>query len=349
MQLNQLKNIRVSMPDSVRKKAANDLLFNEQASGAEDIDKNDVMEPSGPDIDKTIRENVLPDTVFDAKYRFTKIESRIALSAFAIIVFVLSAVWASWEQDYAIVGNADIAYYYGLVGGSMMLMILIYALRKRARFMRRIGDIRYWYYFHFMFGVVGPILIVLHTSFEIRSINGGVALFGMLSVVFSGFIGRYIYTRSSYGLRTLEHNLQTVHDQIERGVLNSKLPAVSLIENQIKTFSQQSLVTPNRLIPMLFRLILLKNKARLLNLTVSREVGNVMKTIAHREGWTDVILEQKIEQERRQVKRHLDIVANIATSRAFEKLGAQWRLLHVPVLYLLVLSGLAHVVAVHMY
>jgi hypothetical protein len=127
------------------------------------------------------------------------------------------------------------------------------------------------------------------------------------------------------------------------------LQAVRLIENQIKTFSQQALETPSRLIPTLFRLIMLKHKARLLFLTSSREVGNIMKTLAHREGWTDVILEQKIEQERRQLKRHLDIVANIATSRAFEKLGAQWRLLHVPVLYLLVLSGLAHVVAVHMY
>ncbi len=301
------------------------------------------------DFEEQIRENSVPDAMFEAKNKFSKIESKIALSAFAFIVFALAASWMAWDKDYAIVGNADVAYNYGLVGGLMMSVILIYALRKRSRLLRRMGDIKYWYYFHFIFGVVGPVLIVLHTSFGIRSINGGVALFAMFSIVFSGFIGRYIYTRVSYGLRAVEQDLKVVATQLDKGVLSYQIPPFKSIELQLREFSKNSLSAPRGFIGTILRIVFIKHRAKLVYASTSQGMASVLRTIAIKEKWTKSDYRQRVKKEKILIQGHLNAVSSIASSRAFEKLAARWRLLHVPILYVLVLSGLAHVLAVHMY
>ena len=393
MNVRSLKNVNVTVPESLRAEAANESKYSARAASANQAqqekasqakskaaqpDKKTVEKPmkaavqktvkaeekgkavvvrespsekknSELDIDETIRASSIPDNLFDVKNRFSKIESRIALSAFAFIVFALAASWMSWNKDYAIVGNADTAYNYGLVGGIMMLLILIYALRKRLKMLRRIGDIKYWYYFHFIFGVVGPVLIVLHTSFSIRSINGGVALFAMFSIVFSGFIGRYIYTRASYGLRAVEQDLQVVTRQLEKGVLTYQIPAMAPIEQQLRAFSMSSLAAPRGFFRIITRILFLKHRAKLAYTGASQKMAKVIRAIAVKEKWTKSEYRERVQHEKRLISGHLVAVSGIASSRAFEKLAAKWRLLHVPILYILVLSGLAHVLAVHMY
>lgn len=289
------------------------------------------------------------ESVFDARDKFSKLESRVALSAFGFIVFVLSAAWFSWDEQYSIVGDADSAYNYGLVGGLMMLVILIYALRKRARNMRQLGDIRYWYYFHFILGIVGPVLIILHTSFDIRSINGGVALFAMLFVVFSGFIGRYIYTRASYGLRTHEQDMQVVQQHMADGVLHTKVPALKSIETRVKEFTDLALEPPASVDTVVRNIFSMGARARWQYLKINRDLTRIMHNMARSENWTSSSLKAHLTEERRLIRAHMLVAANIGRFQAFEKLAGRWRLLHVPLLYLLVLSGLAHVLAVHMY
>ena len=289
------------------------------------------------------------ESVFDARDKFSKLESRVALSAFGFIVLVLSAAWFSWDEQYSIVGDADSAYNYGLVGGLMMIVILIYALRKRARSMRQMGDIRYWYYFHFILGVVGPVLIILHTSFDIRSINGGVALFAMLLVVFSGFIGRYIYTRASYGLRSYEQDMQVVQQHMADGVMHNKIPALKSIETRVKAFTDIALEAPGSIDAVVRNVFSMGVRARWHYRKINRDLTRIMQNLARSEKWTSTALKTQLAEERRLIRAHMLAAGNIGKFQAFEKLAGRWRLLHVPLLYLLVLSGLAHVLAVHMY
>jgi hypothetical protein len=305
--------------------------------------------PRGEETSADGADTARPESVFDDRERFSRAESRVALSAFGFIVLVLAAAWFSWDEQYSIVGDADTAYNYGLVGGLMMLVILIYAARKRVRSMRTFGDIRYWYYFHFILGVVGPVLIILHTSFDIRSINGGVALFAMLFVVFSGFIGRYIYARASYGLRSYVQDLKDVQSHIAEGVLHSKLPALKQVESKIKAFTEQAMRAPGGIDEVLKIVFVLKLKARATYMQINGEVTRVMTSLARTEAWPEATLKSRLAEERRLIHVHLMTAANIGRFQAFEKLASRWRILHIPLLYLLVLAGLAHVLAVHMY
>ncbi len=81
----------------------------------------------------------------------------------------------------------------GIVGFILMLMTeTLYSIRKRTRFARW-GRMAYWLKFHIFTGLVGPYMVLLHTSWKFAGLAGLVMLLTVIVVV-SGFIGRYIYT-----------------------------------------------------------------------------------------------------------------------------------------------------------
>jgi len=82
----------------------------------------------------------------------------------------------------------------GIVGFILMLMTeTLYSLRKRSRSVRW-GRMSNWLQFHIFTGLVGPYLVLLHTSWKFNGLAGVSTLFTVV-IVISGFIGRYIYTR----------------------------------------------------------------------------------------------------------------------------------------------------------
>jgi hypothetical protein len=82
----------------------------------------------------------------------------------------------------------------GIVGFILMLMTeTLYSLRKRSRTVRW-GKMSVWLQFHIFTGLVGPFMVLLHTSWKFNGIAGVTTLFTIIIVV-SGFIGRYIFTR----------------------------------------------------------------------------------------------------------------------------------------------------------
>ena len=81
----------------------------------------------------------------------------------------------------------------GIVGFILMLMTeTLYSIRKRMR-LARWGRMAYWLKFHIFTGLVGPSMVLLHTSWKFAGLAGVVMLLTVVVVV-SGFIGRYIYT-----------------------------------------------------------------------------------------------------------------------------------------------------------
>jgi len=80
----------------------------------------------------------------------------------------------------------------GILGFLLMIATeALYSLRKRSR--RPWGRMSHWLKFHIFTGIVGPYMVFLHTSFKFQGL-AGVTLLLTLTVVLSGFFGRYIYT-----------------------------------------------------------------------------------------------------------------------------------------------------------
>jgi hypothetical protein len=81
----------------------------------------------------------------------------------------------------------------GIAGFLLMLMTeTLYSIRKRVR-TAHWGRMSVWLQFHIFTGLVGPYMILLHSSWKFNGLAGIVMLLTLL-IVISGFIGRYIYT-----------------------------------------------------------------------------------------------------------------------------------------------------------
>lgn len=82
----------------------------------------------------------------------------------------------------------------GIVGFILMLMTeTLYSLRKRSRSVKW-GKMSMWLQAHIYTGLVGPYMVLLHTSWKFNGLAGATTLLTIIIVV-SGFIGRYIFTR----------------------------------------------------------------------------------------------------------------------------------------------------------
>ena len=81
----------------------------------------------------------------------------------------------------------------GIVGFILILMTeVLYSIRKSLTDARwgRMAD---WLTFHIVTGLVGPYMVLLHTSMRFQGL-AGVAMLMTAVVVVSGVFGRYIYT-----------------------------------------------------------------------------------------------------------------------------------------------------------
>ena len=81
----------------------------------------------------------------------------------------------------------------GIVGFILMLMTeILYSWRKRNP-RARWGRMSSWLRVHIFMGLVGPYMVLLHSSWKFNGLAGIVMTLTVI-IVFSGIIGRYIYT-----------------------------------------------------------------------------------------------------------------------------------------------------------
>ena len=103
----------------------------------------------------------------------------------------------------------------GIIGFVLMLMTeILYSIRKRYS-LARWGKLQHWLSFHIYTGLVGPYLVLLHTSWKFNGIAGILMLMTVI-IVASGFVGRYFYTaipRSADGMVMESDHLQKLITQ----------------------------------------------------------------------------------------------------------------------------------------
>lgn len=129
----------------------------------------------------------------------------LAVFSVAVAVLVGWTVWNGW--DYFTTGMAErphhpdfrdfraagrVGHGVGILGSFMIVLLLLYSLRKRMRVLQRAGQLPIWLRYHIFLGIAGPILITLHTAFKVGGLVS-VSYWSMVAVALSGFFGRYLY------------------------------------------------------------------------------------------------------------------------------------------------------------
>jgi hypothetical protein len=80
----------------------------------------------------------------------------------------------------------------GLVGSTMMVLMLLYSVRKRVGALRRLGSLGRWLDIHIFLGIFGPLLVVLHSTFKVQGLVA-LSFWSMVIVASSGVLGRFLY------------------------------------------------------------------------------------------------------------------------------------------------------------
>jgi len=96
--------------------------------------------------------------------------------------------------------KSGLGYALGIFGTSMMGLLFLYSARKRFSFLIKIATIRMFFEWHVFFGIFGPILILYHCCYSLGAPNSNVALWSMLTVFISGFVGKFLYQRTGWEL-----------------------------------------------------------------------------------------------------------------------------------------------------
>lgn len=83
---------------------------------------------------------------------------------------------------------------FGIIGSLLVVLgVVLYTARKRVRFLARFGKLRDWLHFHIFLCLLGPYLVLLHTTFKFGGFVA-ISFWSMAAVVSSGVFGRYVYS-----------------------------------------------------------------------------------------------------------------------------------------------------------
>ncbi len=242
--------------------------------------------------------------------------------------------------------QSGLGYALGIAGGSLMLLLLLYPVRKRMPRARYVGSTRAWFRLHMTLGILGPALILFHSNFSLGATNSNVALVCMLIVSGSGLFGRYFYRRIHLELNGHEATLDELKDFSSRLQQTS---AVSFLPALARRIDEEQAVIERRFAatPLLVRPLVGASWAILARRRLRRAVREAIAAGADRRH--DPSRESLRLIAHRYIDDRIGAARRVLEFRAFQKLFSLWHALHMPLFFMLIIAGTVHVVAVHLY
>jgi hypothetical protein len=218
----------------------------------------------------------------------------------------------------------------GVVGGALMLMPFVYMLRKRIPWLRSLGSLKTWLEIHLFCGIFGPVLVTFHTSFKFNGIVSA-AYWSMVTVVLSGFVGRYLYVRIPRSIRgaelprlELDRRAEAMRNQLARSVSSPDVLA------RLEAFERAAVPASSAelsIIDLLFGEITLGRRVRALD----RELGRSFLSGQLREEVVSLTVDRSV------------LLRRIAYLERTRRLFELWHVFHLPLVYLQLIIVAAHV------
>jgi hypothetical protein len=266
--------------------------------------------------------------------------------AFISLVLVSWPVYMGW----VIKPGTGLGYYFGLVGGVMMLLMLLYPVRKHMSWARTWGPVRYWFMVHMIFGIGGPVLVIFHSTFHVKSLNAAVAFYSMLLVASSGVIGRFIYKRihqGLYGRRTNLEELQQAVDSSKNKMsqINAILFDATGVGEKLEQFRNKAMSHTGMLPVRAWIFMTLGLRRRFLTNQFSRKLKRAIAHLGKSQGWDKQHQTERYQAVSQDVEEYLSAIQSAAQFSAYERLFRLWHVLHSPFVWSLGASGIVHVIA----
>jgi hypothetical protein len=195
--------------------------------------------------------------------------------------------------------------------------------------------------------VLGPSLILVHSNFRLGATNSNVALVCMLVVAGSGLFGRYFHGRIHLELHGRQATLEDLKGWSNRmrqmSSAVSYLPELARqIDDEEATITRSGAATPLLLRPLAGLWWSFGARRRLRGAVRAAVAAGADR---RRDSSRDPLqlaayryIDDRIGATRRVLEFH-----------AFERLFSLWHALHMPLFVMLLIAGIVHVFAVHLY
>lgn len=236
----------------------------------------------------------------------------------------------------------------GMLGVALFLIIFLYAIRKRIKWLSRQGATKHWLDFHVVAGVTAPVVIAFHSSFKFHGI-AGVAFWIMLAVAISGFIGRYVYAQIPRSLSAAEISLNELDtwqrelaDRLQQQHLFSSADFDSLF--QVPSAAQVRSMSLVRALALMIVFDLIRP------FRIARLRCRVLR-------WTEIVTSmgglfrssnQELEYVIGSVKRKSNLAKRVAFLDRSQQVFHLWHVVHRPFSYSFAVLAVAHIVVVVM-
>lgn len=262
-------------------------------------------------------------------------------------VAVIASLYVGWlnrDSNY-LSPETGTGYMLGILGGSLMLTLLLYPISKRVKVLTRLIPIQYWFGIHMLLGIIGPVLILYHSNFQLGSTNSAIALFSMLLVAGSGLVGRYIYTYIHHGLYGSQITLKELKQESENN-LHDLLNLYAMDEelnNRLMKIEKKVLLPYTSLMTNLLHVISLAIHARRLK-------TKVMKLV--RESYNKNDEEKSLPDSKtviNSVHRYTTVLRKTAALKVYERMFSLWHVFHLPLFFMMIITAIIHIFAVHIY
>ena len=223
---------------------------------------------------------------------------------------------------------------FGIAATALICLNLLYLLR-RSRIGEWIsGTLQYWLSLHMVTGLVAMILLMLHSGMVIRNNSGGHAFIGVIILVITGGIGRYIYSyipKAANGQETVSEDAKDQMQVLLAEWDQASRPWGQQIQQELDALIQEGLWDK----PAYSRAISLLTSRFHLGRSLRRLAG-----LGRAQGLADTQIDQILGLAKRLHKTAL-MASNLEGIRG---LLSSWRFLHRWIALGMVLLAIIHIV-----
>ncbi len=218
----------------------------------------------------------------------------------------------------------------GIAGAALMFGgTAAYEARKRLQVLSNAGTMKAWLEMHIFCGLVGPALVTLHTSFKFNGIVS-VAYWSMLSVLASGFVGRYLYARIPRTQRGVEMDRKAIEEraaELRRELADMPVSLKLLL--RIEEIEKDLLPAEGRhgIASLLFGSLAIRRKTRAIERTIRSA------------GLTRQLIREALHAE----AERINLLRRAASLDLTRRLFALWHVFHMPFVWILGTVFLLHV------
>jgi dihydropyrimidine dehydrogenase (NAD+) subunit PreT len=266
-----------------------------------------------------------------------------AWSLFAVGFLIISGLWLFGEAYYVLPKAARLksplhpffrpsgpwGHGVGIVATAVMMLNYVYAMRKRWRGLKGLGDIRYWLSFHVFVGSLSPLVIAFHAAFQSNNVVATGTAASMAVLVSTGLIGRFLVTLvpqregKLIDLAELEQQLRGLKGQL-----------MALLAGARETLSLDSLLEPA------LAGVTPGNPLALAVAVPRQMIGISLRLRAAKRHFPS---EQQYEDFARSATRLGRLRIQVSFYATLRRYLAVWRVLHVGVSLFMVVMILAHI------